>query len=99
MAEARPSEEVIREAFRKADEALWWRLVSPSIEPSNATRWYVPSRTVAGDYYTVSLRPGPPGRPFWEALDCNCQAITSGKYVVCWHKAAVTRRLQKLREK
>jgi hypothetical protein len=94
--EPHPSQDSVHAAITKATEGDWWRLASPQLDPSNYPRWCVPSRTTPGVYYTVWRRKAGPG-DWWDILDCNCPAIESGRYVVCWHKACVFVRNQRFR--
>ena len=75
-------------ALAKAREHEWWRLVAPQLARSNFQQWRIPSRTEPGQYHTV-WRARPTAFGWWNKLDCSCPAIASGKYLVCWHKAAV----------
>lgn len=82
-----PPTEAIANANAKAAEHDWWRLVSFQHDQHC---YYVPSRTTPGQYYVVRRRKrNPPKGAYWVAYSCTCKAETSGRYVLCWHKAAV----------
>lgn len=83
-----PDQAVLQSALSKARTGSLWRLVSwqPDLQ-----QWWVPSRTTPATVYWLTVRKGTArGDPWWLRLQCNCDAETSGRYLVCWHKAAVT---------
>ena len=85
-------------AVERARDADWWSLASPQSWHPGLPTWRVPSRTTPGQFYTVA-RIREWGDDWWRSLDCNCEAIRSGRYAVCWHKAAVWLRHQALRHR
>ena len=70
----------------KATEREWWRLVAYQADQNC---YYVPSRSTPGEFYVLRHSQAKGRLPWWLAYLCNCEAQKSGKYVVCWHKAAV----------
>jgi hypothetical protein len=85
-----PPEASLQAALVKARERDLWRLVS--WQPDKQ-QWWVPSRTTAAAHYVLTVRPGTArGGPWWLRLRCNCEAEQSGRYMACWHKAAVAYR-------
>lgn len=87
-----PPQASLQAALAKARHNSTWRLVSwqPDLQ-----QWWIPSRTTPGVVYWLTVRKGTArGDPWWIRLVCNCDAETSGRYLACWHKAAVSTREQ-----
>jgi hypothetical protein len=85
-----PPETSLQAALVKARERDLWRLVS--WQPDKQ-QWWVPSRSTPAAHYALTVRPGTAkGDPWWLRLRCNCEAEQSGRYMACWHKAAVAYR-------
>lgn len=83
-------------AVERARDGDWWQLASPQSWDTGLPKWRVPSRTTPGQFYTVA-RIREWGPDWWRSLTCDCEAIRSGRYAVCWHKASVWLRHQALR--
>lgn len=82
-----PPDASLQAALRKAIHGDWWRLVT--WQPDKQ-QWWVPSASTPGAVYWLHTRPGTVrSDPWYWRLVCNCPAETSGKWLVCWHKAAV----------
>lgn len=82
-----PPQASLQAALAKARTNSLWRLVAwqPDLQ-----QWWVPSRTTPGMAYWLHVRKGTErGHPWWLRLQCNCDAEQSGRYLACWHKAAV----------
>jgi hypothetical protein len=87
-----PPESALQSALAKAREREWWRLVSWQWDRGH---WLCPSRTVPGDSYVLTVRPASVrSSPWWWRFKCSCPAEASGKYLACWHKAALYLRLR-----
>jgi hypothetical protein len=85
-----PPQASLQAALVKARDRDLWRLVS--WQPDKQ-QWWCPSRTTPAAHYALTVRPGTAkGDPWWIRLRCNCDAETSGRYMACWHKAAVAYR-------
>ena len=85
-----PPAAALQAALVKARSGDLWRLVA--WQPDKR-QWWVPSRTTAGAHYILTTRPHTVrGDPWWIRLRCNCEAEQSGRYMACWHKAAVAYR-------
>lgn len=82
-----PPQASLQKALVTARSQDRWRTVSWQFD---LQQWWVPSATTAGMVYWLTVRPGTKqGSPWWLRLVCNCDAEQSGRYMACWHKAAV----------
>lgn len=87
-----PPESALSAAFAKAREREWWRLVAWQWDRNH---WLCPSRTIPGDTYILAVRSGSVRKdPWWWRFTCSCPAEASGRYLACWHKAALYLRLR-----
>lgn len=92
-----PPQASLQQALSTARQGDWWRLASWQ---QDANCYLVPSRTIPGERYVVTLRKGAArGHPWWLRYICTCKATTSGKYLACWHKAACHYRREQLGSK
>lgn len=47
------------------------------------------SRTTPGQFYYLWRVARPRSRWWFDRWQCSCKAFTTGKYAICWHRAAL----------